>query len=158
MVYLETRRYHRRMSWRAEADDEFLASHRSGVMRWLRRHLPGASSVGEAMSWADTGPYAGAPRDPRLAPDEGVKNYSAVRYTTNEIAHTATETTDHDRCRRCGEPLAETSELRYVRDGGTAEDVGTIRTCRSCQADSWRFGSRMPGARRARARARRNVL
>jgi hypothetical protein len=83
MVFLETLRYHRHMSWRTEADDEFLASHRSGVMRWLRRHFKIFAPAGEAFSWADTGPYAGAPRNPRLRADENDKGYSTVRYATS---------------------------------------------------------------------------
>jgi hypothetical protein len=147
------------MSWRTEADDDWLPSHRSNVMRWLRRRFRGIAPVGDAFSWADTGPYAGAPRNPRLRADEGAKKYSTVRYATHTIAYTATvTTTDQDRCRRCGEPLAETHQLRYVRDGVTPEQVGAVRTCHGCQADSWLFGSKMPSARRARARARRNVV
>jgi hypothetical protein len=36
--------------------------------------------------------------------------------------------------------------------------VGTVWMCRSCQADSWSFRSRMPTTVRARQRSRKIVL
>lgn len=52
-------------------------------MAWLRRcKLFGG--VGDAFSHADTGPYAGAPRNPNLSPDDGSRAYSVVRYTTDQ--------------------------------------------------------------------------
>jgi hypothetical protein len=71
------------MSWRTEADDDWLAGHRSTVLAWLRRCLPFLRPVGDAFSFADTGPYAGAPRDPELDPQRGAKAYSTVRHATS---------------------------------------------------------------------------
>ena len=142
-------------AWRTEADDEWLTRRRSDVMGWLRRHFRLFGGVAGAVSHAETGPFGGAPRNPRPRPTEN-KGYAVVRYTTDRIAYTST-TIDPDECRRCGSPLVEKHEIDYVQgDVGTA--VGVVRTCRRCQADSWLLHSRMPTVSRARAASRKVVL
>ena len=142
--------------WRAEADDEFVAERRSGLMAWLRRRFRIMGPVAGAFSHAETGPYAGAPRDPNLRVDDE-KTYSAVRYTTNQVAYITT-TTNPGECHRCGQPLVEKHEIEYVRDEDTHVPIGAVRTCRGCQADSWMLRSQMPATARARRTARRNVV
>ncbi|MEV4757708.1 hypothetical protein AB0J86_21700 [Micromonospora sp. NPDC049559] len=142
--------------WRAEADDRWLAERRSGLMGWLRRRFRLLGGVAGAVSHADTGPYAGAPRNPRLGTGDE-KTYSTVRYSTNQVTNSRT-VADSDKCRRCGEPLVERHQLEYAQDGRSAVPVGAVRVCRGCQADSWLLRSRMPGASRARDVARKNVV
>lgn len=143
-------------AWRTEADDEWLATHRSDHMGWLRRRLRLLGGVGRAFSNAETGPYAGAPRDPRLRAEDD-KAYATVRYSTQRIAYTTT-TTDPDECARCGEPLIERHEIEYVRGEDSRVPVGAVRHCRRCQSDSWLFRSAMPTIARARDAARKIVV
>lgn len=143
--------------WRTEADDEWLAGRRSGLMRRLRRRFGALGGIGAAVSNAETGPFAGAPRNPRLKVDDGNKAYGVVRYTTQHIAYTATSV-NPDECRRCGSPLVERHEIECVRGEEVHVPVGTVRVCRSCQAESWLLRSRMPAVSRARRVARKYVL
>ncbi|MEJ3748991.1 hypothetical protein WEI85_37705 [Actinomycetes bacterium KLBMP 9797] len=143
-------------AWRAAADDEWLAERRSGLMAWLRR-LPVLRGIGGAVSHADTGPYAGAPRDPDLRVDDGAHEYSVVRYATHHIAYTSTSTRPEE-CPRCGQPVSETHELAYVDGGQARGTVGAVRACRDCHPESWLRRSHMPGPVRRRAAARRNVV
>ncbi len=143
--------------WRAEADDAWLAAHRSTFMTRLRRRFRLLGSVGGAVSNAETGPYGGAPRNPKLKVDDGNKAYAVVRYTTNQIAYTATSV-NPDECRRCGGPLVEKHEITRVEEEGVRVAVGSVRTCRSCQSESWLLRSRMPAVIRARVAARKVVL
>ena len=142
--------------WRAEADDEWLAEHRSNFMGRVRRRFGTLGGLGNAVSNAETGPFGGAPRNPDLRVDAGDKAYATVRYTTDQIAYTTTSI-NPDECRRCGQPLSEKHKLEYVQHGHRTS-VGAVRTCRSCEADSWLLRSGMPTAARARRTARRNVL
>ena len=143
-------------TWRGEADDEWLAERRSSFMGWLRRRFRGLGGVAGAVSHADTGPYAGAPRDPQLRVDDE-KTYSTVRYTTNQVAYTTTST-GSDECPRCGQPLIEKHEIEYVQDEHVRRPVGAAQACRSCQPESWLLRSRMPSATRAREADRKNVV
>jgi hypothetical protein len=142
--------------WRGEADDEWVAGHRSNLMAWLRRRFGALRGVGEAVSDAETGPYAGAPRNPRLRLEDD-PGYATVRYATDRMAYTTTTTTA-DVCERCGRPLVEEHEIEYVRGEGGHLPVGAVRACRACQAGSWLRESRMPTVSRARDAARRNVV
>ncbi len=123
-------------------------------MAWLRRRFRIFGGVADAFSHADTGPYAGAPRNPDLRIGDE-RSYSTVRYSTQQIAYT-TIGTDADECPRCGRPLVERHRLEYVR-GDTRVPVGAVRTCRGCQTDSWLLRSRMPAVSRARDTARKHV-
>jgi hypothetical protein len=142
-------------AWRTEADDEWLAGHRSEFLGRLRRRFRGFGGIGEAVSNAETGPFAGAPRNPkpRVSDDKG---YSVVRYTTGLIAYTST-TMDPDQCPRCGEPLVERHGIAVAGENQRIP-VGVVRTCRRCQSDSWLLRSRMPAVSRARAAARKVVV
>jgi hypothetical protein len=142
--------------WRTEADDEWIAHRRSWLLSWIRRHLGFLGGVGGAVSHADTGPYAGAPRDPHLRVD-GERTYSTVHYATNRVSYTATSTTP-DACPDCGLPLAENHEIEYVQRDDTRVSVGAVRTCRGCQPGSWVRHSQMPTVSRARETARKNVV
>ena len=143
-------------NWCTEADEEFLAARRSGFMGWLRRRFRVMGGVAGAISHAETGPYAGAPRNPELRTDDK-KAYSTVHYATNRVSYTTTST-NPDECARCGRPLVEKHEIEYVQGDSTRASVGKVRTCRSCQADSWLLHSRMPAVKKARDAARKTVL
>jgi hypothetical protein len=141
--------------WRIEADDEWLATHRSDSFARLRRRMQRLGLVGDAVSQAELGPFGGAPRNPRLKP--GTKAYAYVRHATHRIAYTTIYVELH-RCRYCGRRIAEVHRIVYVRRTGDQVVVGALRACRRCQGDSWLFRSRMPGAVRARALRRKVVL
>ncbi|MGI5184988.1 hypothetical protein ACQEVZ_52925 [Dactylosporangium sp. CA-152071] len=128
---------------------------RSAFMAWLRRRFRVLGGVAGAVSYAETGPYAGAPRDPDLRIGDE-KSYSTVRYTTQHVAYTTIGAGEGD-CRRCGRPLVDLHRLEYVR-GDTRVPVGAVRTCRGCQTDSWLLRSRMPAVSRARDTARKHVV
>jgi hypothetical protein len=142
---------------RTEADDEWLTSHRSNIMGWLRRRFRVFGVIGGAVSYSETGPYTGVPRNPRLRADDGSKAYSTVRYTTDQIAYTTTST-NADQCPRCGQPLADRHVLENVHGEDTRTQVGAVRTCPDCRTNSWLLHSRMPTVTQARDTARRNVL
>jgi hypothetical protein len=141
--------------WRVEADDEWLATHRSDTLGRLRRRFAFLGGLAGAVSEAEMGPYGGAPRRPRLR--IGGRTYAYVRYTTQHIAYTSIRV-DPDRCRRCGQELVEAHRIGYAQGDTVRVPVGTVRVCRACQADSWSFHSRMPTTVRARWRARKVVL
>lgn len=142
-------------SWRIEADDEWLAAHRSDNFDRLRRRLRGLGRFADAISNAELGPFAGAPRRPRLK--VGGKAYAVVRYAEHHMSHT-TIRMDLSRCRRCGRRLEEQHAMTVVREDGTRIAVGTVRVCRRCQAESWMFTSGMPSVARARRAYRKVVL
>src|SRR5204863_2807093 len=98
--------------WRVEADDEWLATHRSDVLGRLRRRFRALSGLAGAVSEAEMGPYGGAPRRPRLR--IGGRAYAYVRYTTQHIAYTSIRV-DPDRCRRCGQELVEAYRIGYAQ-------------------------------------------
>jgi hypothetical protein len=147
-------------SWRVEADDEWLASHKSDNFARLRRKLArlGLLGLADAASGAAPGllgPVAGAPRNPRLK--IGGKAYAVVRYAEHRISYTAIML-DLQRCRRCGMRLVHVHRINMISEDGSRRVVGTVRACRRCKSNSWLFFSRMPTVERARERARRVVL
>jgi len=115
-------------------------------LRWLAN----------AVSHAETGPFAGAPRNPDLRVGEE-DTYSAVRYSTDRYAYTTTSA-HPDECARCGSPLVESHEIEQVQGDDSRMPVGAVKTCRSCQADSWMLHSRMPAATRARKASKKTVV
>jgi hypothetical protein len=141
--------------WRTEADDEWLAAHRSDNFARMRRRLKQLGLVGDAVSNAEMGPFGGSPRKPQLK--IGGKAYAVVRYVEHRISYT-TISVELDRCPRCGSPLAERHRLVRVGPEGGRTIVGVIRACRRCDATSWLFRSRMPASRRGRRRDRKAVL
>jgi hypothetical protein len=141
--------------WRIEADDEWLASHRSTSFANLRLRMRRFGLVADAVSQAEMGPYGGAPRNPRLKP--GTKAYAVVRYATHRITYT-TVYVELRRCRFCGQRVAEVHRMVYVRRNGDQMVVGALQACRRCQGDSWLFRSRMPSVVRARAQYRKVVI
>ncbi len=112
--------------------------------------------VGNAVSHAETGPFAGAPRDPELRVGEE-DTYSTVRYSTDRYAYTSTSA-HPDECTRCGSALVESHEIEQVEGDESRTPVGAVRTCRSCQADSWMLYSRMPAVARARKASRKTIV
>ena len=147
-------------SWRVEADDDWLASHKSENFARFRRRLAqlGLLGLGDAASGAAAGllgPMAGAPRKPQLK--IGGKAYAVVRYAEHRISYTAI-LLDVQRCRRCGQRLVHVHRIKTIHEDGTRRVVGTVRMCRRCKANSWLFVSRMPTVERARERGRRVVL
>jgi hypothetical protein len=141
--------------WRTEADDEWLATRRSTSFARMRKRLQRLGLLGEAVSEAELGPFGGAPRRPALK--IGGKAYAVVRYAEHRIAYT-TVRVDLLRCRRCGHRLVESHRILFVGGDGGRQQVGTVRACRRCEADSWLFTSRMPGTVRARTWGRKVVL
>jgi hypothetical protein len=147
-------------SWRVEADDEWLAAHKSDNFARFRRKLAnlgllGLGDAATAVGPVILGPMAGAPRKPPLK--IGGKAYAVVRYAEHRISYT-TIALDVQRCRRCGLRLVHVHRIETVSEDGTRRMVGTVRACRRCKANSWLFFSRMPTVERARARDRRVVL
>lgn len=140
--------------WRTEADERWLAEHRSDNLGRLRRRLRGMGGLANAMSHAELGPFGGAPRNPQLT--VGGRKYSTIRYATHRIAYT-TIRLYLQRCPRCGQ-AAEAHRAIFVHEDGVRTVVGTLRACRSCQANSWLLHSRMPATVRARTWARKVVL
>jgi hypothetical protein len=137
--------------WRTEADDAWLATHRSGWFNRFRR----LGGVGDAVSQADLGILGGAPRQPPL--NLGGRSYAVIRRAEHQYAHTRVLIL-HRRCRQCGRQLVEVHRVVLVNADGTRRRVGEVRMCRRCQADSWLFFSRMPAVCRAREMARKVVL
>ncbi|GIJ52255.1 hypothetical protein Val02_91410 [Virgisporangium aliadipatigenens] len=143
--------------WRTEADDAWSAERRSGFMAWLRRRFRFLGGVSSAVSHADTGPYAGAPRDPSLRVDDE-KTYSTVRYTTEHVAYTTTASgSASGECPTCGAPTADEHGIDYVA-GTDRRRLGAVSSCPRCAASSWLARSRMPAAGRARRASRKTVL
>jgi hypothetical protein len=112
--------------------------------------------IAGAVSHAETGPYAGAPRNPNLRVGEE-DTYSTVRYSTDRYAYTSTNT-HPDECSRCGSPLVESHDIEQVQGDDSRVPVGSVKTCRSCQSDSWMLYSRMPAVDRARKAARKTIV
>ncbi|MEU7908773.1 hypothetical protein [Actinoplanes sp. NPDC049118] len=63
---------------------------RSTFMSRLRRRFRFLGGVADAVSHAEMGPYAGAPRNPELRVGDE-KSYSTVRYTTHQVAVSAAD-------------------------------------------------------------------
>ena len=144
-------------TWRTEADEEWLARHRSNRFARIRRLFGGAAGLADAISRAELGPLGGAPRKPKLKTDEA--EYSVVRPVAHGIAHMtiAAATTDSQHCRRCGQTV-EVHGMTQVGPDGERVNVGSIQECRHCGADSWQLRSHMPGVERFRRQARKTVL
>lgn len=138
------------------SDDEWGAERRSGFMGRLRRRFRILGGVAGAVSFADTGPYAGAPRNPNLRVDDE-RTYSTVRYTTNHIAHIATSTTTHV-CPKCGSPVAETHEIQHRQGDDIRLRMGATSACRSCEPNSWLLRSQMNAVSRSRVAGRKNAV
>lgn len=56
----------------------------SNVMGWFRRRMRFLGGVANAVSHAETGPYAGAPRDPELRIGDE-KSYSTIEHQTTHV-------------------------------------------------------------------------
>jgi hypothetical protein len=141
--------------WRIEADDVWLAAHRSASFERLRQRLSRLGMLSDAVSNAELGPYGGSPRKPQLK--IGGKAYSVVRHVENLISYT-TIAVEPDRCRYCGHHLAERHRLVQVAPSGRPVTVGVVQACRRCAGGSWLFHSRMPTIIRGRRRDRKVVL
>jgi hypothetical protein len=133
----------------------WLATHRSDNFARLRERLNRLGVFGDALSTAELGPFAGAPRNPQLK--IGAKTYAAIRYAERLLAYTTIHIDLHS-CRRCEQRFLEVHRVTCVGEDGVRVTVGTVRICRSCQAVSWMFYSRMPSVVQARMRARKVVL
>src|SRR5690242_7640662 len=103
--------------WRVEADEAWLAAHRSDNFERMRRRLKRWGMLADAVSQAELGPYGGAPRKPDLK--LGGRSYAVVRYVTQRIAYTAIQVDLHQ-CRRCGRRLVEVHHIRQIREDGGA--------------------------------------
>ncbi|GAA1765962.1 hypothetical protein [Luedemannella helvata] len=144
----------KREVWRVEADDAWLARHSSDTFGRMRRRLARFGLLGEAVSHAELGPFAGAPRNPQLR--RTGKSYAVIRYTEYQISYTTVHI-ELAWCRRCGERL-EIHQVVRLNERVGRNVVGAVRACRRCNAGSWLFHSRMPATRRAAARSRYVVL
>jgi hypothetical protein len=141
-------------SWRVEADDEWLANHRSEAMRRVRRRFS-RIRIADAFSHAELGPFGGTPRNPelRVAPSR----YSVVRHVVAVYAYTSIRVM-LEFCSACGRPMQEAHHATTVRDDGVRVSLGAVRRCRSCHPDSWLFRSHMPSVAKARLLAAKTVL
>ena len=143
--------------WRTEADEEWLARHRSNRFARIRRLLGRAGfGLADAVSQAELGPLGGAPRKPKLKTDDA--EYSVIRPVAHGIAHmTIAAAMDPERCRRCGRAV-EVHGMTRVGPDGERVNIGSIQECPHCGADSWQLRSHMPGVERFRRQARKTVL
>jgi hypothetical protein len=142
-------------SWRVEADDEWLADHRSQTMARVRRRFSRVRTAGEAVSNAELGPFAGAPRNPPLR--VATSRYSVIRHVVAVYAYTSIRVM-LEYCPGCGRPAQEAHHAMMVRSDGSRINVGAVRKCRSCAGDSWLFQSRMPSVAKARLQSAKVVL
>ncbi len=144
--------------WRTEADEEWLARHRSNRFERIRRWFgDSGAGIAGAISQAELGPFGGAPRKPKLKQENA--EYSHVRPVSRGIAHTtiAAAATDPEHCRQCGQPV-EVHDVNTVGPDGERVNVGSIQQCDHCGADSWQLRSHMPAVERFRRQARKTVL
>jgi hypothetical protein len=118
-------------------------------LQWLR-------TIAGAVSRAETGPYAGAPRDPDLRIGDE-QDYSTIRYATEHVAYT-TISADAGACPGCGGPLGEIHGVEQVTGADGRLSVGSVRACHNCRTGTWLRRSGMPSAARARAAARRYIV
>jgi hypothetical protein len=135
--------------WRAEADDDWHAGHRSTFFKRRR------SRWAEAISNAELGPFAGAPRRPQLKITD--RGYSHVRYAERHFSYTTIQI-DLLECRICGHRLLEQHRLMMRSADGSEYSVGHVRKCRNCHKESWLFTSHMPATLAARRRDAKVVL
>lgn len=142
--------------WRVEADDAWLAEHSSSALARLRRRFKLFGGLANAISNAETGPFGGAPRNPRLK--VGGRAYALLREAGQEFAHTVVRVGEPARCPRCDRPLAELHHIVDADEDGETRPVGAMIGCRGCAGDSWLFRSRMPRTAHARDNARKIVL
>jgi hypothetical protein len=143
-------------TWRTEADDEWLATHRSTALTAIRQCFRPLGSIADATSHSAAGAlFGGAPRNPPLKV-RGTQA-EAVRYAEGRYAYTAVRV-DLAVCRICGMRLEEAHRLILVAADGGRTQVGSVRRCRACAKDSWLFESHMPTTRAARERDQRVVL
>ncbi|GHJ48136.1 hypothetical protein Cs7R123_54780 [Catellatospora sp. TT07R-123] len=142
-------------AWRAESDDQWLAEHSSTMFARLRQRFKTLGAIGGAVSEAETGPFAGAPRNPRLRVGDD-KAYSTIREAEHSVAYIATSTSLEE-CPNCGQQLRQDG-FEYVGEDGDRIAVGGVRSCVRCEAESWTSRSRMPRTQRSRDRARKHVL
>jgi hypothetical protein len=137
-----------------EADEAWLAEHRSDTFARLRRRMP--LRLGEAVSNSVlNGTIFSTPRNPRL------KLYGhrteQIRYAESQYAYTAIAM-DLGRCRVCGQALLTTHRIVLVGGDGRRTRVGQVTRCRRCHSGSWMFQSRMPSVLAARRRDQKVVL
>jgi hypothetical protein len=135
-------------TWRYEADEDWLAGRRSAFFRRRRARL------GRALADAELGPFAGAPRDPRLKLES--KGYTHIRYALREYSYTTIQI-DLLECRVCGGRAGAAPDGAAPRRRLHA-DARSLRRCRRCDRESWLFTSHMPAAAAGRGRDRKVVL
>jgi hypothetical protein len=146
-----------REPWRGEADDEWLSTHRGETFATLRSYLRPfiGTQIGDALSRSEiAGVLLSPPRNPPLGRPSRTEQ---VRYAEQHYAYTTIQV-DLALCRICGSRLLERHRVWFVRGNGLRRTIGEVRMCRSCQADSWMFHSRMLSAEDARARGVKVVL
>ncbi|MEV0272381.1 hypothetical protein AB0H43_26695 [Hamadaea sp. NPDC050747] len=142
-------------SWRVEADGEWLARHQSRTMANVRRRFSRILIAGNAVSNAELGPFGGAPRNPSLRP--APSRYAVIRHVVAVYAYTSIRLM-LEYCQRCGRPMQEAHHVATVRADGVRLSLGAVRSCRTCDSDSWLFRSHMPATHEARRQADKTVL
>jgi hypothetical protein len=146
-----------REPWRREADDEWLTTHHGETFATLRSYLRPfiGATIGDALSRSElAGVLLSPPRNPPLGRPSRTEQ---VRYAEQHYAYTTIQV-DLALCRICGSRLQERHRVWFVRANGLRRTIGEVRMCRSCQADSWMFRSRMLSAEDARTRGDKVVL
>lgn len=124
-------------------------------MTQFRRRFSRVLTAGNAVSNAELGPFAGAPRNPRLR--VATSRYSVVRHVVAVYAYTSIKVM-LEYCSGCGRPVQEAHHAMTVRSDGVRLYLGAVRRCRSCAGDSWLFRTHMPAGAKARLQAAKTVL
>lgn len=136
--------------WRNEADEQWLAEHRSKFFKRRR------SALGQAVSQAEIGPFGGAPRNPDLT--KGFKAYSTIRNAYKQASYTEIRVTT-SYCRTCGTRSLQLHRLSaYVGESDRQATFGQLEMCSKCDEGSWLFTVHGPRTEAARARARKTVI
>lgn len=136
--------------WKREANEQWLAEHRSRTFKHRR------SALGQAISQAEIGPFGGAPRNPDLT--KGFKAYSIIRNAYRQVSYTEIRVTT-SYCRICGTRSLELHRLfAYSGESDRQVTFGHVKMCRKCNEGSWLFTAHGARTEAARARARKTVL
>lgn len=135
--------------WRYEADEDWLADHRTTFFRRRR------SRYFQAVADAELGPFRGAPRNPTLKLTD--KAYSHIRFAPRHYSYTSVQV-EIFTCGRCGHQLLEEHRLVAHRPDRGSRSLGFVRMCRRCHKDAWLFVSHMPSVLAGRRKDRKAVL
>lgn len=135
--------------WRTEADDQWLAEHRSTFFKRRRAGMLAGLDLGSVLP-----SVGGAPRNPQLK--VGGKEYSVVRYAENYAAYITTEIT-RAWCRSCGGSL-EIHRIHRTDKNNVRRSYGSVQACPTCHPRHWLFVTHSSRVRAAQRLREKNVL